>query len=361
MKKTILAVLLALICVVEVGNVFAQPPIWIPGILPNTEDLIGVRFRSFANTSDPEIYLGIPDLRLPSNRTVADVIWAEFNRITFTYSSTEDKLVAEVSNTNGTFGAEFTDIAYEILAHGKKFTLNDLNYIQITILNGDSKTTVNLNDAFLNGDSLGSFGGNCLHAWSVRTHTINNGFTITGTLHLLGAFGTNPKLSILDIKAGHQIPNRPPDCSKVRPSISMLWPPNHNFVNVNVLGVTDPDGDPVTIRIDSIFQDEPVKGTGDGNTSPDGTGINTSSAGVRAEREGSGNGRVYHIGFTANDGKGGTCNGEVRVGVPKSMGKNGGPVDNGALYDSTTHFSGNRPALQPRPFDNGALYDSTTP
>jgi hypothetical protein len=335
MKKTILAVLLALICMVGVGNAFAAPPVWVPGVLSNTEDLIGVRFQSFASTSDPEIYVGIPDLLLPPNRMVADVTWAEINQITFTYSNIQDKLVAQVTNVNGTFSAEFTGIAYEILVHGKKFTLNDLNYIQITILNGDTNTTVNLNDAFLNGDSLGSFGGNCLHAWSVRTRTINNGFTITGILHLLGAFGTDPKLSMLEIKAGHETYNRPPDCSKARPSISMLWPPEHNFVNVNVLGVTDPDRDPLTIRIDKIFQDEPVKGNGDGNTSPDGTGINTSSAGVRAEREGSGNGRVYHIGFTANDGKGGTCSGEVRVGVPKSMGKKGGPVDNGALYDST--------------------------
>jgi hypothetical protein len=335
MKKTILAVLLALIGVVGVGNAFAQAPIWIPGVLFNTEDLVGVRFRSFANTSDPELYLGIPDLRLPSNRTAADVTWAEINQITFTYNSTEDKLVAQVSNINGTFSAEYPGIAYEIQAHGKRFTVNDLNYIQITIGNGDTNATVNLNDAFLNGDSLGSFGGNGLHAWSVRKNTLNNGFIITGTLHLLGSFGTDPKLSILDIKAGHQIPNRPPDCSRAQPSLRMLWSPDHKFVNINVLGVTDPDGDPVTIRINRIFQDEPVKGNGDGNTSPDGAGINTPSAKVRAEREGSGNGRVYHIGFTASDGNGKICCGEVRVGVPKSMGKKGGPVDNGALYDST--------------------------
>jgi hypothetical protein len=106
-------------------------------------------------------------------------------------------------------------------------------------------------------------------------------------------------------------------------------------VKINVLGVTDPDGDPITIRINSIFQDEPVNGSGDGNTSPDAKGIGASSTEVRAERQGSGNGRVYHIGFTADDGNGGTCSGELLVGVPKNMGKKGGPVDDGALYDST--------------------------
>lgn len=29
------------------------------------------------------------------------------------------------------------------------------------------------------------------------------------------------------------------------------------------------------------------------------------------------------------------CTGSVTVGVPKSQGKSGGPVDPGALYDST--------------------------
>jgi hypothetical protein len=60
---------------------------------------------------------------------------------------------------------------------------------------------------------------------------------------------------------------------------------------------------------------------------------------VRAERVGSpevpGNGRVYHIGFTANDGMGGTCSGEVMVGVPHDQGAGAFPIDDGALYDST--------------------------
>lgn len=127
----------------------------------------------------------------------------------------------------------------------------------------------------------------------------------------------------------------PPDCSNAQPSLDFLWPPNHKFVNIDILGVTDPDGDPISIAIDSIFQDEPLNGTGDGDTSPDGAGVGTLTASVRAERAGNGNGRVYHIGFTADDGNGGRCSAEVTVGVPKSQGKKGAPVDDGALFDST--------------------------
>ena len=129
--------------------------------------------------------------------------------------------------------------------------------------------------------------------------------------------------------------NEPPDCSAVSPSIDSIWPPNHKFVTVDVLGVTDPEGDPIVIMIDSIFQDEPVDLTGDGSFVPDGQGVGSTTAEVRAERDGSGNGRVYHIGFTADDGNGGTCTGEVLVGVPHSQSDKGAPVDDGALYDST--------------------------
>ena len=100
-----------------------------------------------------------------------------------------------------------------------------------------------------------------------------------------------------------------------------------------MLGVNDPEGDPIAITIDSILQDEPVDAPGSGGTSPDGRGVGTATAEVRAERVGSGNGRVYHIYFTAYDGHGGICSGEVLVGVPQSTMRTA--VDDGPLYGST--------------------------
>jgi hypothetical protein len=125
------------------------------------------------------------------------------------------------------------------------------------------------------------------------------------------------------------------DCSDAVASPGLLWPPNHQLVPVGVLDVVDPNGGAVTITFTSVFQDEPVGGTGSGNTSPDATGVGTATASVRAERAGNGDGRVYHISFSATSTSGGSCTGNVTVGVPKSQGKNGGPVDGGALYDST--------------------------
>jgi hypothetical protein len=127
-----------------------------------------------------------------------------------------------------------------------------------------------------------------------------------------------------------------PDCSGAVPSTSVIRNANGQFKPITVVGVTDPDGDPVTIAIDSIFQDEPVMASASpgGVTAPDGI-IVGATARVRAERlaqSAGGNGRFYHIGFTADDGTGGTCSGEVLVSVPL---RRVTPVDGGALYDST--------------------------
>ena len=129
--------------------------------------------------------------------------------------------------------------------------------------------------------------------------------------------------------------NEPPDCTNAAPSVTTIWPPNHKFVSVNVVGATDPDGDPVTITIDAIFQDEPVDSNGNGQHVPDGMGVATNTAQVRAERLGNGNGRVYHIFYTADDGNGGTCSGEVKVCVPHDQGQGANCVDGGAMYNST--------------------------
>lgn len=132
--------------------------------------------------------------------------------------------------------------------------------------------------------------------------------------------------------------NQGPNCSTAIPSIGVIWPPNHDETRViSILGVSDPDGDPVTIKILRILQDEPTNTLGDGNTWIDGGGVGTSQAWVRAERSDTprlpGNGRVYEIFFEASDGKGGTCTGSVKVSVPHNQGQPA--VDDGRRYDST--------------------------
>ncbi len=143
-----------------------------------------------------------------------------------------------------------------------------------------------------------------------------------------------PVLSDLTIRC-----NAPPECDDAIANPDRLWPPNHKFHAIDILRVTDPDGDPVTITVTSIFQDEPVDTFGDGRFSPDGMGVGTATAHVRAERSGTkkvpGDGRVYHIGFTADDGQGGECTGTVTVCVPHDQRPGSDCVDQGPRYNST--------------------------
>ncbi len=146
--------------------------------------------------------------------------------------------------------------------------------------------------------------------------------------------GESPVLFDLTITA-----NRPPDCANAYASPDEIWPPNHNMVDVDILGVTDPDDDPVTITVTGITQDEPLDTNGDGSFEPDGAGVGTSTAHVRAERSGTnktpGNGRVYEIVFRADDDRGGRCTGAVQVCVPHDMRPGHACIDDGQIYDAT--------------------------
>lgn len=128
-----------------------------------------------------------------------------------------------------------------------------------------------------------------------------------------------------------------PDCGAADGTSIAAWPPNHRMEAIELATalavVTAPGGEPVTFTVDSIRQDEPLLGTGSGDTAPDGAGIGTGVAEVRVERDGKGNGRVYEIGFTAAS-SGGSCTGSFQVTVPQSQ--NGEPAtDDGAAFDST--------------------------
>ncbi len=136
----------------------------------------------------------------------------------------------------------------------------------------------------------------------------------------------------VEVRAELSGSNRPPVCNVAAANPARLWPPNHQLVPVAIAGVTDPDGDPITLTVTSVTQDEPVNGLGDGDASPDAV-IQGGAVRLRAERAGHLNGRVYQINFTANDGRLGQCSGSVRVCVPHDQ--RGACINDGQTYDST--------------------------
>jgi hypothetical protein len=161
---------------------------------------------------------------------------------------------------------------------------------------------------------------------TIGSTTAHVGFTgATG-----GAFGDH---DIVNWNFNHN-----PDCINAIPSVVTLWPPNHKMVPVSILGVTDLDGDPVTITIAGITSDEPTasdEGSGGAKHAPDAAGVGTDTAILRAESSGTGNGRVYEIWFVADDGMGGKCDGYVIVEVPHDKGKGATPINDGQIYDAT--------------------------
>jgi CSLREA domain-containing protein len=112
----------------------------------------------------------------------------------------------------------------------------------------------------------------------------------------------------------------PPVIAGVSATPSQLWPPNHkmNLVTVNYAAI-DNCGGPVTCTL-SVSSNEPINGTGDGNTSPDWQVVDAHHVMLRAERSGNGVGRIYTITITCSDNKGNTSTNTVTVTVPHDQG-----------------------------------------
>ena len=128
-------------------------------------------------------------------------------------------------------------------------------------------------------------------------------------------------------------PNKPPVCSAVTATPSVLSEPDESLRTTELSGATDPDGDPVSIALTGVTQDEPVT-DGMDKTGPDAAeGAPPNRVELRAERNPRGDGRVYRVAFRASDDQGGTCTGTVTVSVPRK--KDVAAVDSAPpLFDS---------------------------
>lgn len=90
-----------------------------------------------------------------------------------------------------------------------------------------------------------------------------------------------------------------PIISGVSATPNVLWPPNHKFEEVTI-NYTATDRCPNTCVL-TVASNEPVKGIGDGNTSPDWEVLDAHHVRLRAERAGNGTGRIYTITITCTN------------------------------------------------------------
>jgi hypothetical protein len=113
----------------------------------------------------------------------------------------------------------------------------------------------------------------------------------------------------------------PPVIAQVTANPKELWPPNHKMVRVEVRARVIDECGPTRWGIVRVTSNEPANDIGDGNTEQDWEIIDRDTVKLRAERAGSGDGRVYTIYVKAVDGSGNESRpASVRVVVPHDRG-----------------------------------------
>ena len=129
-----------------------------------------------------------------------------------------------------------------------------------------------------------------------------------------------------------------PSITGVSASPATLWPPNHTMRDICVdYTVADNCGGTVTTTL-SVTSNEPTNNTGDGDTSPDWVVVDPHHLKLRAERAGTGSGRVYTITVTATGACGSASSESVSVVVEHNITS---PVSGNAFkVNSTVNFAG---------------------
>lgn len=120
----------------------------------------------------------------------------------------------------------------------------------------------------------------------------------------------------------------PPPTVSATITTGILWPPDHDLIDVGLSVSASSSADPSPKIAVSVYSDEPENATtGDGQFSPDArifpiTGPGTMPLLLRRERKGNNDGRVYLIIVTATDMFGQTSFAAQTAVVPHSMGQN---------------------------------------
>lgn len=147
---------------------------------------------------------------------------------------------------------------------------------------------------------------------------------------------------------------RKPVVATARAEPARLWPPDLSMAPVNIAGVTDSAGAPVSIHVTHVTQDEPIsrRASGGATALASMSGSDATSMShdrhddrcfdakvvngrlyLRRERVDGGNGRVYRVSFTAVTRDGGCADGTVLVGVPREAGVRM-VVNDGQVYNA---------------------------
>ena len=110
----------------------------------------------------------------------------------------------------------------------------------------------------------------------------------------------------------------PPEITIMSITPNILWPPNHKMVNVEIEVMWSDNCDPnpsisVIVTSNESANDD---GVGDGNTETDWEILDNTHFRLRAERDGTGNDRIYTITYIVTDAVGNSATASTTITVP---------------------------------------------
>jgi hypothetical protein len=113
----------------------------------------------------------------------------------------------------------------------------------------------------------------------------------------------------------------PPGIASLAATPATLWPPNHTMRRISLAIVaTDNCDTAVACRVGSVSSNESENGLGDGDTAPDSEVIGDFATMLRAERSGTGSGRIYSVEMVCRDFSGNASTAQTTITVPRSQG-----------------------------------------
>jgi hypothetical protein len=176
-----------------------------------------------------------------------------------------------------------------------------------------SMSSFNLGDLIVGSDDSRTIGYSVPANACPQTLTVGASATFTDFVRQLHFVSGSKDTRVLDIT---------PPTIQLSVSPTSLWPPNHKLANIRATVSAADECDPnPTVRLVSVTSSEPDNGPGDGNTTGDiagaALGTDDRSFQVRAERAGSGPGRIYTVVYEVRDASGNATRATATIRVPK--------------------------------------------